>query len=152
MEDQERESSDVSPVKEGQLRPEVTKYVCGWLWVFSHRLFPRWNLRFDRLYFEPKPINLMLVTILMALRVRVAVSLLQTSSGALRDVKIFLISMFAASVINLLRASLLSPTEFNSTDLQNLRAIAVRGLLSTMIWALYFQKSRRVRTTFGTNL
>ena len=146
--DSYHESRDI----EGQLQPGVHKRFGGWLWIFLIGCILVGISDLIVCILSPTPINLTMVPVLTFLRVRVAVSLLRISPVALRDVKIFLVSMFVASAFNLLRASVLPAAEFNSDDLQNLRAIGVRGLLSTVIWALYFQRSRRVRDTFGANL
>jgi uncharacterized membrane protein len=141
----------VSPTSSVETKERI-KRVGGWIWIFLMGCVIGGLSDVFVCILSPSPINLFLVMILLILRALVVTTVLKVSPHAIRNVKIFLIAMFIASVINLIRAFTLPPTQFNETDLQNLRAIGARGLLSTVIWAQYFRNSKRVKDTFGMNL
>jgi len=124
----------------------------GWLWFFIVTCILGCIADLVATILVPSPLNILLTCIIAALRVIVIISVCRLSASALGKVKILLIVFFMVSVLNIFRSYTLSPTEFDPKSLENLGFSGARGLVYTVIWASYFQRSRKVKILFGRNL
>ena len=84
---------------------------------------------------------------LMALSLVVGIAVWQVSPSAIQLVRAYLIAL---AMWELLRISYVVITAGSSMDLQ--MVLRIRTLVLVVLWAAYFQKSQRVRATFGRNL
>jgi hypothetical protein len=85
--------------------------------------------------------------ILMAFSLVVGIAVWQVSPSAIPLVRAYFIAL---AMWELLRISYVVVTAGSSMDLQ--MALRIRTLIWVVVWAAYFQKSQRVRATFGRNL
>ncbi|MGC8551136.1 MAG: hypothetical protein ACP5M4_15770 [Acidobacteriaceae bacterium] len=132
---------------------DTLRGVGGWLLLFCVGLaIVAPALDVIHAFQNPLLLSLTLLMMIAAYQLFVGVLLWKVAPGALGNLKVYFIAVVVLGVVCLGAGMAVLASPRLSLYSGRFLLDGVRALLSTLLWWLYFHKSRRVRNTYGRNL